>query len=248
MKLALRIGASTLHGTRDGVARLADPLAADAVSVQYDGEPPLDLWLLRSGRSLEGADLDAFGRHLERAAALDVDLVIVDTPPALGPITTATLRTSALVIIPAMPGKESLERANDVIALARMNPDPPAIRILITLAHLQSNLFRWMQEQLDELYPAARIPAVVPYEMPAGEAALFEVPVTVSSPRSRSAARRVASQRGRPGPTSRTTQQAVRCRSGVGIIGDVIGPTVARPPVTTPGPADSAFRIQVTRR
>ena len=59
---------------------------------------------------------------------------------------------------------------------------------MVTLAHLQSNLFRWMQEQLDELYPRTRISSVVPYEMPAGEAALFEVPVTVSSPRSRSAA------------------------------------------------------------
>lgn len=174
--------------SRSGFARVADPLAADPVRVQYDGEPPLDLWLLRSGRSLEGADLDSFRRHLDRASQLNVDLVVVDTPPALGPITTVTLRASTLVIIPAMPGKESLERANDVITLAGMQPDPPAIRMLLTLAHLQSNLFRWMQEQLDELYPGTRIPAVVPYEMPAGEAALFEVPVTVSSPRSRSAA------------------------------------------------------------
>lgn len=174
--------------SRSGFARVADPLAADPVSVQYDGEPPLDLWLLRGGRSLEAADLESFRRHLDRAAELEVDLVIVDTPPALGPITTATLRASSLVIIPAMPGKESLERANDVITLARMQPAPPTIRILVTLAHLQSNLFRWMQEQLDELYPRTRIPAVVPYEMPAGEAALFEVPVTVSAARSRSAA------------------------------------------------------------
>jgi chromosome partitioning protein len=174
--------------SRSGFSRVADPLAADPVRVQYEGEPPLDLWLLRSGRSLEGADLDAFRRHLLRAAGLDVDLVVVDTPPALGPITTATLRASDLIIIPAMPGKESLERANDVITLARQQPDPPPIRILVTLAHLQSNLFRWMQEQLDDLYPEARIASVVPYEMPAGEAALFEVPVTVSSPRSRSSA------------------------------------------------------------
>lgn len=174
--------------SRSGFARVADPLAAEPVRVQYDGEPAMDLWLLRSGRSLEGADLDAFRRHLDRAAALDADLVVADTPPALGPITVATLRASSLVVIPAMPGKESLERANDVITLARMQGDPPAVRILVTLAHLQSNLFRWMQEQLDDLYPGTRISSVVPYEMPAGEAALFEVPVTVSAPRSRSSA------------------------------------------------------------
>ncbi|HEU4451911.1 MAG TPA: AAA family ATPase, partial [Longimicrobium sp.] len=61
--------------SRSGFSRVADPLAADPVRVQYEGEPPLDLWLLRSGRSLEGADLDAVRRHLLRAAGLDVDLV-----------------------------------------------------------------------------------------------------------------------------------------------------------------------------
>ncbi|HET8654063.1 MAG TPA: ParA family protein [Longimicrobiaceae bacterium] len=173
--------------SRSGFARVADPLAAEPVRVRYDGEPEMDLQLLRGGRSLEAVDVETARRHLARAAALDADLVVVDTPPALGPITTAALREAALVIIPAMPGKESLERAHDVLTLARLQPEPPAVRILLTLAHLQSNLFRWMREQVDEHYPQARMEPVVPYEMPAGEAALFEVPVTVSAPRSRSA-------------------------------------------------------------
>jgi len=173
--------------SRSGFSRVADPGAAELVRVQYDGEPEMDLWLLRGGRSMEGADLATARRHLARAAEVDPDLVIIDTPPALGPITTAALRDSCMVIIPAMPGKESLERAHDVIGLSRMQPTQPSIRILLTLAHLQSNLFRWMREQVDENYPETRMLPVVPYEMPAGEAALFEVPVTVSAPRSKSA-------------------------------------------------------------
>jgi chromosome partitioning protein len=173
--------------SRSGFARVADPGTAELVRVQYDGEPEMDLWLLRGGRSMEAADLDAARRHLARAAEARPDLVIVDTPPALGPLTTAALRESSLVIIPAMPGKESLERAHDVITLSRMQPSHPSIRILLTLAHLQSNLFRWMREQVDEHYPGTRMLPVIPYEMPAGEAALFEVPVTVSAPRSKSA-------------------------------------------------------------
>jgi chromosome partitioning protein len=173
--------------SRSGFSRVADPLSADPVRVQYEGEPEMDLWLIRGGRSLEAADLDTARRHLARAAELEADLVVVDTPPALGPITTAALRESGLVIIPAMPGKESLERAHDVITLAKQQPSPPVIRILLTLAHMQSNLFRWMQDNVDQHYPGTRMEPVVPYEMPAGEAALFEVPVTVSAPRSKSA-------------------------------------------------------------
>jgi chromosome partitioning protein len=173
--------------SRSGFARVADPGSAEIVRVQYDGEPEMDLWLLRGGRSMEAADLESARRHLARAAEVSADLVVVDTPPALGPITTAALRESSLVIVPAMPGKESLERAHDVMTLARLQPSHPPIRILLTLAHLQSNLFRWMKEQVDEHYPGTRMPSVVPYEMPAGEAALFEVPVTVSAPRSKSA-------------------------------------------------------------
>lgn len=173
--------------SRSGFGRVADPLSADPVRVQYEGEPETDLWLMRGGRSMEAADLETARRHLARAANLDVDLVVVDTPPALGPITTAAIREASLVIVPAMPGKESLERAHDVITIANSQSTPPPVRILLTLAHLQSNLFRWMQAEVDRLYPDTRMQPVVPYEMPAGEAALFELPVTISAPRSKSA-------------------------------------------------------------
>lgn len=173
--------------SRSGFSRVKEPLTADPVPVQYAGEPATDLWLLRGGRSMEAADFEEARRHIGRASEMGADLVLVDTPPALGPITTAAIREAALVIIPAVPGKESLERAHDVLTIARAQPDPPASRILLTLANTQSKLYRWMGEQVDELYPGTRMAPVVPYEMSAGEAALFELPVTVSAPRSRSA-------------------------------------------------------------
>jgi chromosome partitioning protein len=172
--------------SRSGFARVADPLTAELVPVQYTGEPEMELRLLRGGRSMEAADFGLAERHIRRATESGADLVIIDTPPALGPITTAAIRASGLVVIPAMPGKESLERSHDVVSLTRAAANPPPVRILLTLAHLQSNLYRWMVEQVDALHPGARMRPVIPYEMPAGEAALFEVPVTVSAPRSRS--------------------------------------------------------------
>lgn len=172
--------------SRSGFSRVADPLSADAMQVHYEGQPQMDLWLLRGGRSMEGAHVEMMQQLIARASGLGADLVVIDTPPALGPITSTAIREAALVVIPAMPGKESLERAHDVITLAHSSGETP-IRILLTLANTQSNLFRWMTQAVEEHYPGMLMKPVVPFEMSAGEAALFEVPVTVSAPRSRSA-------------------------------------------------------------
>lgn len=47
-----------------GFSRVADPLSAEAVRVQYEGEPEMELWLLRGGRSVEAADLDTARREV----------------------------------------------------------------------------------------------------------------------------------------------------------------------------------------
>lgn len=174
--------------SRSGYARVAEPLAAESVPVTFGACPGLPLQLLRGGRSMEGADLTAALRQLERARALGPDLVIIDTPPALGPITTAAVRASDLVLIPAVPGKESLERINDIAALARPATSDVRLRVLLTLVHRQSNLLSWMQEEVDRHYPGLRMHLSLPYEMAAGESALYEKPVTLYAPRSNNAA------------------------------------------------------------
>ena len=170
--------------SRTGFGRVNDPLAAEPVRVRYEGQPDLELWLLRGGRSMEGADFEAMRAHIARAAQR-ADLVLVDTPPALGPVTTAALREASLVIVPAVPGRESLERLHDVLSIAEQQSPAPPVRVLITQAHLQSNLFLWMKDQLDTMYPGRRMSPVVPFEMAPAEAALFELPVTLSAPRSK---------------------------------------------------------------
>jgi chromosome partitioning protein len=173
--------------SRSKFSRVADPLTAEPVVVRYDGEPELALWLLRGGRSMEAADFEAVRRHLARAAALDPDLVVIDTPPALGPATRAAAAAAAFVVIPSEPGKESLMRAHDVISIATDGGHRPIIRILLTKANVQTNLYRWMVDNVDALYPSLRSPVVVPHETAAAESAVFDRPVTVSAPRSKSA-------------------------------------------------------------
>ena len=173
--------------TRSNFTRVADPLSAPPVQVHFDGEPEMPLWLLRGGRSLEAADTDAVRRHLARAEELNPALVVVDTPPALGPATRATAAAADYVLIPSEPGKESLLRAHDVITIATDGGRSPIVRILLTKANVHTNLFRWMIDNVDELYPKLRSPHVIPHETAAAESAIFDRPVTVSSPRSKSA-------------------------------------------------------------
>jgi chromosome partitioning protein len=172
--------------SRSGFERVSDPLAAGAVAVTFDGEPELPLQLLRGGRSMEAADFGAATRQIERAIALGPDLVVIDTPPALGPITTAAIRAADLVLVPAVPGKESLERINDIVAVARAHSAAP-VRVFITLANRRSNLVQWMREEVDRHYAGLRVAHDVPFEVSAAEAALYEQPVTVYAPRSNNA-------------------------------------------------------------
>jgi chromosome partitioning protein len=126
-------------------------------------------------------------RHLERAEQLNPAFIVVDTPPALGPATRAAAEAAAYVLIPSEPGKESLLRAHDIVTIALESPTPPIIRILLTKVNPQTNLYRWMVENVDELYPTLRSPRTIPNETAAAESAIFDRPVTVSAPRSRSA-------------------------------------------------------------
>lgn len=172
---------------RSGFARVAHPLEADPVRVTMEREPTMDLQILRGGRSLEGESMPRVRQHIARARASRAQLVIADTPPAIGVITTAAIEASDLVIIPSMPGMESLERITDVLeTVRRVNPSCP-VRILITMANLQSNVYHLMNDQVDQAYPGLRMQPVIPFEMAANESGFFRLPVTVTAPRSRAA-------------------------------------------------------------
>jgi chromosome partitioning protein len=172
---------------RHGFKRVTEPLAVEPVVATYEGQPGVELTLFRGGRPMESARLSDVQQHVARARALEPDYILIDAPPALGVITTAVIGCADLVVVPAMPGKESLEALADISVVVSRQPEPPTIRVLITLANPQSNLYRWMRDSVDEQYPGLRMPHVVPFEMAAGESALFELPVTVSAPHSRAA-------------------------------------------------------------
>lgn len=173
--------------SRSGFTRVEKPLTAEAVTVAFEHERGLPLWLLRGGRSMEGADYTSVSAHIRRAEGLDPDLVVIDTPPALGPATWAAAHAADYIVIPSEPGIESRDRVADVISIAEADGRKPIIQILLTKVNRQTNLFRWMVDEVDKLYPGRRMPVVIPHETAAAESAIFKAPATVTAPKSHAA-------------------------------------------------------------
>lgn len=146
------------------------------------------LRLAPGGRALEGESFERLERHLARAVAADTDIVLIDTPPALGPAVLATARVADLVVVPAEPGEESLIGFGDMKAAIHGVKSEAIVRSVIVKAHMQSNILRTTLATFRAAYPGVLYEAVVPFEVAAAEAGWLHMPVTASAPRSRSAA------------------------------------------------------------
>lgn len=175
---------------RSNYSRHEDPLGAEPVALQADRTPgtPGRLVLLPGGRRLEAASEEEMAAHIRRANSLGTDVVLLDTPPALGPIVRASLRAADLVLVPCSPGMEALEGYGDMLeASTSLSPRTP-VRALIVLAHRRSRILRWTIAQYKDAFPGALLAdIVIPIEMAAAEAGTVRRPVTGCAPRSRTA-------------------------------------------------------------
>lgn len=173
---------------RSGMDRVANPLESPPVLVGAENGGMDDhLWLMPGGRALEGASFDELAAHLDGCLDAGFDIVVIDTPPALGPAVLAAAEASDLVVVPAVPGEESLIGYGDMLqVIGNVAPGTP-VRALLVQAHMQSNILKWAMVAFAGRYPGALFGPVVPFEMAAAESGSLHVPVTASAPRSRSA-------------------------------------------------------------
>lgn len=176
---------------RLGLERATNPLATDPLAIlPVDGGAGIasQITLFPGGRALEAADEDRFAAHLRRATGLGSDLVLVDTPPALGPIVRAAMSGSDLILVPCCPGAESLDGLADMRAAAHDVRPGVQVRAVMVLAHRRSNILRWTQTTAESLFPDTMYADVtIPFEVAAAEAGTLGMPVTASAPRSRAA-------------------------------------------------------------
>lgn len=171
---------------RTGYARVPAPLQADPVSLPCAASKGV-LQLFRGGRALEVADEQAVDSHIHRARALEAHIVIIDTPPALGPIVRAAMRPADLILVPCTPGSEALDGMRDIMSIASSLSPDAVVRGFLALVHTRSRLFAWSVAAFDEQFPGLRYQASIPSEVAAGEAGTLGMSVTASTPASRSA-------------------------------------------------------------
>ncbi len=87
----------------------------------------------------------------------DFDVIVIDTPPALGIITVNALVAASFLIVPIQASYYALEGTDDLLETlerirARPNPDLQLLGVLITLYDKRTNLARDIYKQVRQVF------------------------------------------------------------------------------------------------
>lgn len=174
---------------RHGLARVADPLQATPVVLNLEGMPPDAgrLVLMPGGRAMEARGVETIERHI-RSAVAHGSIILIDTPPTLGPAVIAALRAAKLVLVPCTAGFEALDGFADMRAAA-IGIDPcKTVRALWVLAQPNWKVLKYSRKAAEDAFPGCFYhDVVVPVEVAAVESGLHHLPITLLAPHSRSA-------------------------------------------------------------
>jgi chromosome partitioning protein len=87
----------------------------------------------------------------------DFDLIVIDTPPALGIITVNALVAANYLLVPIQASYYSLEGTDDLLETlerirARPNPELQLLGVIVTLYDKRTNLARDIYKQVQEVF------------------------------------------------------------------------------------------------
>ena len=90
-------------------------------------------------------------------ARKDFDVIVIDTPPALGIITVNALVAANYLLIPIQASYYALEGTDDLLETlervrARPNPDLQLLGVIVTLFDKRTNLARDIYKQVSEVF------------------------------------------------------------------------------------------------
>jgi chromosome partitioning protein len=144
-----------------------DVLAGDKRKLPEVVKPTrwMNLSLVPSRISLAKLEAQLVGQfdapfRLKDAIALcrdDFDMIVIDTPPALGIITVNALVAATFLIVPIQASYYALEGTDDLLETlerirARPNPELQLLGVLITLYDKRTNLARDIRKQVREVF------------------------------------------------------------------------------------------------
>lgn len=159
---------------------------------------PENVWLVPASRDLAGAVVELPNlespntRLLEQLGTVDqdFDIVLIDCPPALGPITVNALVASDRVIIPVQAeylALEGLVEFLDTISMVRQQLNPGLFLggILVTMHDERTRLAQQVEADLRDHFSETVFRTVIPRTVRVAEAPSYGIPVTDYAPSSR---------------------------------------------------------------
>jgi len=125
------------------------------------------------------------------SASPDYDSVVVDCPPALGPLTRSALGAADLLVIPTQCEFFSAFALRQVINLVRsvrerVNPSL-RYRLLLTMVDLRNTMHRSLAEEIRLAFGAAVFRSAIEVDARLRESPAFGKPITEYAPASRGA-------------------------------------------------------------
>lgn len=189
---------------RCGLARLPQPVGVEPVALQYvlpaaPGASPVVVptkgvvTLFRGGRSQEsigGHQIDAhIGRIIAQASSERPTVVLLDTPPALGPATRASMRAADLVLVPSEATDDGLAGIMDVVELrGLLGLDVPLHVLLTKVVGRHRMLNAKIIRDIDAIatmhgLQGMRLTTTIPLALGGAMSSSFKLPSTVSAPR-----------------------------------------------------------------
>jgi chromosome partitioning protein len=178
--LGMRANGTSTYDLLDGA-----PLAELAKETRWE-----NLFLVPSRPELAGAAVELSRRDdgdrflAEALAAADgFDVVLLDCPPSLGPLTVNALAAADRVVVPvqaeyyALEGLAQLVRSIDLIK-ARLNPRLGIAGVLLTMVDGRTRLAQDVEQEVRRHFGDLVFRAVVPRSVRLAEAPSHGLPVT----------------------------------------------------------------------
>lgn len=159
---------------------------------------PEHVWMVPASRDLAGAVVElprlekpSF-RLREQLGSVeeDFDVVLIDCPPALGPITVNALVASDRVVVPVQAeylALEGLVEFLDTLSTVRreMNPTLELAGVLVTMHDERTRLAQDVERELRDHFSETVFRTVIPRTVRVAEAPSYGIPVTDYAPSSR---------------------------------------------------------------
>jgi chromosome partitioning protein len=174
-----------------GEASLAD-------AARPSGQPGLDL--VTASARLAGAQVELVGAdgwqdRLKRAlpAVSDrYDVILIDCPPSLGPLTINALVAAEAVLVPVQCeylALEGLGQLVETLSLVReqLNPRLEIMGLLLTMHDPRTNLSAQVAEEVRRHFPSLVFQSVIPRSVRLAEAPSYGRPIVTYDPASRGA-------------------------------------------------------------